>query len=189
MHPFLSILFLLIFSISSAKISEDTTFGCHMLAPFPDDCLPWIDNENTTQVPIPMVSLNVHTKITANVASSSMKFKYENPSKNQSINVNFKFPIDVDTAVYKVLVTYENGEMFEARIEEKEAAKKEFNEAKDAGHKATLVETEKGQDDILIMNLANIPAGSSAEIELCGRVGNLKKIKLKVDFFHSNFEN
>merc|ERR1712117_652790 len=120
---------------------------------------------DTKEVILPAVSIDANVKVSTNLASTKLKFNYTNPS-DKDINIKFKFPTDVNTAIYKVLVNYENGDQFEAKIEEKEEAKKIYEEAKKAGKKAALVETEKSQDDILLINLANIPATESAEVEI-----------------------
>ena len=120
---------------------------------------------NLTNVVLPAVSIDANVKISTNLASTKLKFTYQNPS-DKDINIKFKFPTDVDTAIYKVEVKYKNGDKFEVKIEEKVKAKKIYQDAKNAGKQAALVETEKSQDDILLINLANIPAGESAVVEI-----------------------
>ena len=61
---------------------------------------------------------------------------------------------------------YENGDKFEAKIQEKAKAKKMYEQAKESGQKTALVETDSSQDDVLLINLANIPASESAVVEI-----------------------
>merc|ERR1712166_163527 len=118
------------------------------------------------QILLPAVSIDAQVKVSANLASTKLAFSYQNPSDKEDININFKFPTDVNTAICRVKVKYENGDEFEANIQEKEKAKKIYEEAKKAGKKAALVETDSSQDDILLINLANIPANESATVEI-----------------------
>merc|ERR1719159_80723 len=112
---------------ATSKLSYQPTCGCII-----DD----FDFFNTTikQVVLPAVSIDANVKISTNLASTKLKFQYQNPS-DKDINIKFKFPTDVNIAIYKVLVNYENGDKFEAKIEEKEEAKKIYEEARKAGKK------------------------------------------------------
>merc|ERR1712061_804757 len=100
------------------------SFCKNLKTTFQPRCGCYVTNfKNLPEFILPAVSIDANVKISTNLASTKLKFTYENPS-NKSINVKFKFPTDVNTAIYKVIVNYENGDKFEAEIEEKEEAKR-----------------------------------------------------------------
>ena len=168
MHSAIFKLLLPSVALASTAPSILPEFGCIIIPAGNSTKFPrsFFDHENITQIVLPPVSLKAIAKVTGNLASTALTFSYKNPSKTHPINIMFKFPSDVNTAVYKVVAKYENGDIFEAKIEEREKARKTYEQAKTDGTKAALVENVGSQNDVLFLNLANIPASQSAKIML-----------------------
>merc|ERR1711972_627048 len=92
-------------AISKEQLSFQPTCGC---------IIDGFDKTFNLSLPTPIkqvvlsaVSIDANVKISTNLASTKLKFNYKNPS-DKDINIKFKFPTDVNTAIYKVLVKYEN---------------------------------------------------------------------------------
>ena len=82
---------------------------------------------------------------------------------DKTISARYVFPASTRAAVYGMKMTI-GARVIEARIKEREAAKKEYDEAKAAGKTASLLEEDR--PNVFAMSVANILPKDRIEVEL-----------------------
>jgi Ca-activated chloride channel family protein len=110
----------------------------------------------------PLKSTSVEAVITGVIADVRVTQEYANMGA-YPINARYIFPASTRAAVHGMRMTV-GEEVIEARIQERQAAKKTFNDAKDAGKSASLLEQER--PNVFSMHVANIMPGETVTIEL-----------------------
>jgi len=110
----------------------------------------------------PLKATAVQVAITGVIADVTVTQQYANQGTGP-INARYIFPASTRAAVHGMRMTV-GEEVIEARIKERQEAKKEFSEAKTAGKSASLLEQER--PNVFSMNVANIMPGETVSIEL-----------------------
>ncbi len=113
-------------------------------------------------IDLPLISTRAEVRIIGTIANVTIHQSYRNdhPSKLQA---EYVFPASTRAAVHGM--TMRVGErVIEAKVKEREEAKKEFEEAQKAGKKASLLEQHR--PNVFQMSVANISSGIAIDVEL-----------------------
>ncbi len=110
----------------------------------------------------PLKATNVVSNINGVIAETYVTQTYVNEG-SIPINASYVFPANSNVAVHGMKMIIGN-EMITARIQEKEEAKKEYEEAKSEGKSASLMEQKR--PNVFTMDVANIMPGDTVSIEL-----------------------
>ncbi|HEY6805550.1 MAG TPA: VIT domain-containing protein [Pyrinomonadaceae bacterium] len=111
---------------------------------------------------LPLKGTNVEVSISGVIADVKVTQTYRNEG-TRPINASYVFPASTRAAVYAMRMKLGN-EVIVAKIKEKETAKKEFEEAKQEGKSASLLEEER--PNVFSMHLANLMPQEQVDIEL-----------------------
>jgi Ca-activated chloride channel family protein len=118
------------------------------------------DDPDTEQLPLKSTAAEV--TIAGVIANVAITQEYKNEGK-EPIEAVYVFPASARAAVYEMVMTI--GErVILARIEEKDRARQQYEEAKDSGQTASLLEQER--PNVFTMNVANIMPGDLVKVEL-----------------------
>ena len=110
----------------------------------------------------PMLSTEVHITVTGMIARARVIQRFKNPGKQWKEGI-YVFPLPENAAVDHLRMVL--GErIIEGQIREREQAKREYNQAKASGKKASLVEQER--PNIFTTSVANIAPGEEISIEI-----------------------
>ena len=110
----------------------------------------------------PLKSTTVEANISGVIADVKVTQEYANTG-TKPINARYIFPASTRAAVHGMRMTV-GEDVVEARIEERQAAKKEFNDARAAGKSASLLQQHR--PNVFSMDVANIMPGDTVSIEL-----------------------
>ena len=110
---------------------------------------------------LPLKNTSAEVKIVGVIADVTVTQVYKNEGKTK-IEAIYTFPASTNAAVYSMEMTIGNRKIV-AEIREKEKARKEYEEAKQEGKRASLLEQER--PNVFQMNVANIMPGD--EIKVC----------------------
>ena len=92
-------------------------------------------------LPAPLVKTDVHTDVGGTIARVTVSQRFENPS-NGWVEGVYAFPLPENAAVDRLRLQI--GERFiEGEIKERDEARKIYDQAKAAGHKASLIEEQR----------------------------------------------
>jgi Ca-activated chloride channel family protein len=111
---------------------------------------------------LPLKNTNVEVSISGVIADVKVVQTYRNEGI-RPINASYVFPASTRAAVYAMRMRLGN-EVIVAKIKEKETAKKEFEQAKQEGKSASLLEQER--PNVFSMHLANLMPQEQVDIEL-----------------------
>jgi Ca-activated chloride channel homolog len=111
---------------------------------------------------MPLESTHADVHIAGVISDVVVKQTYRNDG-DKTISARYVFPASTRAAVYGMKMTI-GARVIEARIKEREAAKKEFDEAKAAGKTASLLEEDR--PNVFSMSVANILPKDRIEVEL-----------------------
>jgi Ca-activated chloride channel family protein len=111
---------------------------------------------------LPLKNTNVEVSISGVIADVKVVQTYRNEG-TRPINASYVFPASTRAAVYAMRMRLGN-EVIVAKIKEKETAKKEFEQAKEEGKSASLLEQER--PNVFSMHLANVMPQEQVDIEL-----------------------
>lgn len=111
---------------------------------------------------LPLKDTRVEISVSGVIADVKVRQIYRNEGA-RPINASYVFPASTRAAVYAMRMQLGN-EIIVARIKEREQAKKEFEQAKEEGKSASLLEQER--PNVFSMSLANIMPQEQVEIEL-----------------------
>lgn len=111
---------------------------------------------------LPLKDTSVEMNVAGVIADVRVVQTYANEGKNP-INATYVFPASTRAAVYGMRMRI-GDEVIVARIQEREAAKEEFETAKKEGKSASLLE--QSRPNVFTMNLANLMPNETVEIEL-----------------------
>ncbi|XP_063309860.1 von Willebrand factor A domain-containing protein 5A-like [Pelobates fuscus] len=115
--------------------------------------------------PVPLKGISVDVQVKGFVADVSATLKYKNVEEN-AVEALFVFPMDDDSAVYSFEATVE-GKKIIADIQEREQARKTYDEAISKGQQGFLLEEDKSSGDIFSCTVGNLLPGQEAEVTLC----------------------
>ncbi len=111
---------------------------------------------------LPLKDTRVDISVSGVIADVKVRQIYRNEGV-RPINASYVFPASTRAAVYAMRMQLGN-EIIVARIKEREQAKKEFEQAKEEGKSASLLEQQR--PNVFSMSLANIMPQEQVEIEL-----------------------
>src|SRR5215831_13096770 len=111
---------------------------------------------------VPLRHTEVKTEISGFVARISVSQEFENVLPN-AVEAIYVFPLPQDSAVDGMTMTVGDREI-QAVIKEREEARKIFDQARNAGHTAALLDQER--PNIFTQSVTNIPPGGKVEIKL-----------------------
>ncbi len=149
----LTALTLLLASPASAiENEEDQTLSPYF---FVDEGDPEVDR-------LPLESTSVTVAVSGVIADVRVRQKYKNDG-SRPINAKYVFPASTRAAVYGMTMTI--GEhVIEAKIKEREAARREFKAAQQSGKTASLLEQDR--PNVFTMGVANVMPGDEIDVEL-----------------------
>jgi Ca-activated chloride channel homolog len=111
---------------------------------------------------LPLKDTRVDISVSGVIADVKVRQIYRNEGV-RPINASYVFPASTRAAVYAMRMQLGN-EIIVAKIKEREQAKKEFEQAKEEGKSASLLEQQR--PNVFSMSLANIMPQEQVEIEL-----------------------
>ncbi|MEW6126855.1 MAG: VIT domain-containing protein [Acidobacteriota bacterium] len=111
---------------------------------------------------LPLKETRVDINVSGIIADVTVRQTYRNEG-TRPINARYVFPASTRAAVYAMRMQIGN-QVIVARIKEREKARKEFDEAKQAGKSASLLEQDR--PNVFSMNLANLNPNEQVDIEL-----------------------
>jgi Ca-activated chloride channel homolog len=139
------------FSSVYAQDQEDKT-----LAPY------FVVKGDPTVDQLPLKDTQVEISVSGVIADVKVRQIYRNEG-SRPINASYVFPASTRAAVYAMRMQIGN-EIIVAKIKEREQAKKDFDQAKEEGKSASLLEQQR--PNVFSMSLANIMPQEQVEIEL-----------------------
>jgi Ca-activated chloride channel homolog len=159
MKPIVSFVTLLFFLMSIPHISgqilsspEDKTLSPYF----------YIQSDDPETDRLPLKSTSAIVNIAGVIADVTISQEYTNEG-NKPIEAIYVFPASTQAAVYSMVMTI--GErVIVARIQEREKARQEYEQAKNNGQSASLLEQER--PNVFTMNVANIMPGDQVLVEL-----------------------
>jgi Ca-activated chloride channel homolog len=111
---------------------------------------------------LPLESTRVEVAVADVLAEVTVTQVYTNRGQ-RPINAQYVFPASTRAAVHGLRMTIRD-QVIEAKIQEREQAKKTFEQAKSAGKSATLLEQQR--PNVFTMNVANVMPGDRIEVTL-----------------------
>lgn len=153
-------LFLLIFTFPAAVVfagEQETDDENRMLAPYF-----FIEGGDPLTEKFPLKETDVKTNINGIIAETFVTQIYANEGTSP-INAMYVFPGSTKVAVHGMTMQI-GDQVIKAKIKEREDAKQEFEEAKNEGKSASLLEQER--PNVFTMNVANIMPGDTVKVEL-----------------------
>ncbi|MDD4967907.1 MAG: TonB family protein [Paludibacter sp.] len=111
---------------------------------------------------LPLKETSASVNIVGVIADVTVRQKYVNSGKN-TLEAIYTFPLSTKAAVYAMKMTIGN-RTISARISEKEKARKDYEQAKTAGNRVSLLE--QNRPNVFTMNVANIAIKDTIVVEL-----------------------
>jgi Ca-activated chloride channel family protein len=111
---------------------------------------------------LPLKDTRVEINVSGIIADVTVLQTYRNEG-SRPINARYVFPASTRAAVYAMRMQIGN-QVIVAKIKEREKAKQEFEQAKQEGKSASLLE--QNRPNVFSMSLANIMPGDQVEIQL-----------------------
>jgi len=118
------------------------------------------EHPETDMLPLKETSANVN--IVGVIADVTVRQKYVNSGRN-TLEAIYTFPLSTKAAVYAMKMTI-GKRIIIARISEKNKARKDYNQAKSAGKRVSLLE--QNRPNVFTMNVANIAEHDTILVEL-----------------------
>lgn len=116
----------------------------------------------TEQGTLPLRSVSIQARIDQLLAEVQLKQGYTNPHAD-AIEATYIFPLPDRAAVTRFQARL-GDRLIEGIIKERAAARKDYEEAIEQGHRAAIAEEERA--NVFTMRVGNIMPGETAEIEL-----------------------
>src|SRR6185295_3943113 len=150
-------LILFVFALPALVLAKDGPADDRTLSPYflVDGANPGIDS-------FPLKSTQVTANISGVIADVTVTQVYENLG-NATIHARYVFPGSTRAAVHGMRIRVRD-KMVVARIQERQKARQEFEDAKAAGKSASLLEQQR--PNVFTMAVANILPGDRVEVEL-----------------------
>ena len=118
------------------------------------------DDSATDQLPLKSTTVNVN--IVGVIADVTVSQIYKNQGK-KALETIYVFPASTRAAVYGMKMTI-GKRIIEAKINKREEARRQYEQARDAGKSASLLEQQR--PNVFQMNVANIMPGDEIRVEL-----------------------
>jgi len=112
--------------------------------------------------PLPLQSTSAHVRISGVIADVAVTQVYKNEGK-RPIEAIYIFPASTRAAVYAMKMTIGERTLM-AKIAKREEARREYEEAKQSGKSASLLEQQR--PNVFQMNVANILPGDVIHVEM-----------------------
>jgi Ca-activated chloride channel homolog len=122
----------------------------------------WRGAEQETLVPAPTLKTDVSIVVTGIVARATVRQEFSNPSRAWAEGI-YVFPLPDDAAVDHLRMKV-GDRLIEGVIQERAAAKAQYEQAKQEGRRASLVEQER--PNVFTTSVANIAPGAAISIEI-----------------------
>jgi len=122
----------------------------------------WRTAEQSELVPAPTLKTDVRIVVTGIVARASVRQEFTNPSSLWAEGI-YVFPLPEDAAVDHLRM-HVGDRVMEGVIQERAAAKTQYEQAKQQGKRASLVEQER--PNVFTTSVANIAPGAAISIEI-----------------------
>lgn len=124
--------------------------------------LMWRAVGDTTFGPAPVLSTDVVIRVTGPIVRATVRQQFTNPSARWAEGV-YVFPLTEDAAVDRLRM-HVGDRVIEGQIQERMAAKAAYEQAKQDGKRATLVEQER--PNVFTTSVANIAPAAAITIEI-----------------------
>jgi Ca-activated chloride channel family protein len=154
-----SLIFVLAASAARAEVAGDARGRTDRVT---EGTLFWRSAEQSTPVPAPTLKTDVNIVVTGIVARASVRQEFTNPSTAWAEGI-YVFPLPEDAAVDHLRMKV-GDRLIEGVIQERAAAKAQYEQAKHKGRRASLVEQER--PNIFTTSVANIAPGAAITIEI-----------------------
>jgi Ca-activated chloride channel homolog len=121
-----------------------------------------VQSENPEIDQMPLLSTSAEVNIAGVIADVTVKQAYKNSGKN-ALEAIYVFPASTRAAVYGMRMKIGSRTII-AKIEKREEARQQYEQAKKEGKSASLLEQQR--PNVFQMNVANIMPGDLIEVEL-----------------------
>ena len=121
-----------------------------------------VESEDTSVDSFPLKKTDVRVNISGVMADVKVRQTYTNDGSNP-IHARYIFPASTRAAVHGMQMTI-GEEVIVARVKERQAAQQEYQQAKDNGQSASLLEQQR--PNVFSMKVANILPNDTIEVEL-----------------------
>jgi Ca-activated chloride channel family protein len=122
----------------------------------------FVHSENPSVDPFPLLETKAKVDIAGVIAAIELTQVYKNEGK-RTIEAIYCFPLGTKSAIHAMRMRIGN-RIIEAKIEERAAAKRIYQQAKDEGKVASLLEQER--PNVFQMKVANIMPGDRIEVRV-----------------------
>ncbi|XP_072528454.1 von Willebrand factor A domain-containing protein 5A-like isoform X2 [Salminus brasiliensis] len=112
--------------------------------------------------PVPLKSIEVDLQVQGHVATVSSTLQYAN-EENSPLEALFVFPIPAEAALCHFSAKIADQEIV-GKLQEKEKAKEEYDDAIASGDQAFLLEESEESEDVFKLSVGSLPAGQSAAV-------------------------
>jgi Ca-activated chloride channel family protein len=116
----------------------------------------------TAQGPLPLKALDLHTNIEGLIAETTLTERFVNTHR-EPLEATYIFPLSDRAAVTSFRLEVA-GRVVEGVLKERGEARKEYEEALQAGHRAAITEEER--PGVFTIRVGNLPAGETATVRL-----------------------
>lgn len=121
-----------------------------------------VDPKSDLPEPCPLKHTSVQAEITGFVARVNVTQEFVNPT-NEKIEAVYKFPLPPDSAVDSMVMMVGDRKIL-GKIKKREEARRIYEEARDAGRLASLLDQER--PNIFTQAVANIKPGETVKIQI-----------------------
>ena len=156
-YVFLTALFLVLLPAMICNAQNDDVDDDVTLSPYF-----FIESEDTSVDSFPLKETNVRANINGVIADIYVEQTYANEG-TKPINASYVFPASTRVSVHGMRMIIGDN-VIVAKIKEREEARQEFEQAKEEGKSASLLEQER--PNVFSMSVANIMPGDIVRIEL-----------------------
>jgi Ca-activated chloride channel family protein len=122
----------------------------------------WRTAQQQTPTPAPLLATDVEMRVTGLVVRATVRQEFSNPSAEWAEGV-YVFPLPEDAAVDRLKMRI-GDRVVEGVIRERVAAKQAYEQARQQGQRASLVEQER--PNVFTTSVANIPPGAAVAVEI-----------------------
>lgn len=114
---------------------------------------------------LPLTSLSVHATILSTVSQTNLTQTFLNPSP-APISACYRFPLYDGVSVVGFTCTINNERVIRGSVQEKQKARKAFNDAVARGATAGLLEQLPDASDVFTTTVGNVPAGAEIKVDI-----------------------
>ncbi|MFR0688971.1 VIT domain-containing protein [Enterobacterales bacterium AE_CKDN230030158-1A_HGKHYDSX7] len=122
----------------------------------------FVENADPTVDALPLKATRVEAHVLGNIAEVTVTQEYRNQG-NTPLEARYVFPASTRAAVHGMTV-HLGDRVIQAQVREKQKAKAEYQQARQDGKTAALLEQER--ENVFQMNVANILPGDVVQVEL-----------------------